>query len=67
MTSTTEQINADLLQACKWFISQLENGDIVRDISRDSKADWVPRMCEFTTNLQKAVAAVAKAEEFQEQ
>jgi hypothetical protein len=51
----------DLLGACEWFISQLESGQLVRDISRDAEADWSYRMLQFTMNLQKAVSAVARA------
>src|SRR5271166_2167320 len=51
-----------LLASCKWFVSQLESGALVRDISKDSQQDWIKRMVEFTSNLQKAVSAIAKAE-----
>jgi hypothetical protein len=52
----------ELLESCKWFIGELEAGNLVRDISRDAQADWLMRMMQFTINLQKAVSAVAKAE-----
>lgn len=53
---------ADLLTACKWFVAQLESGELVRDISRDSQSDWPMRLMRFTMDLQRAVTAITKAE-----
>ena len=55
----------DLLEACKWFVSQLQTGTIVRDITKDAQSDWdiwAMRTMHFTVDLRKAVSAVAKAE-----
>lgn len=59
---TTPDPLPDLLAACKWFIAELESGNLVRDISRDDADDWALRMVQFTINLQKAVTATHKAE-----
>lgn len=52
----------ELLAACKWLISQLESGAIVRDISRYSEPDWPMRMMRFTVDLQTAFRVVRNAE-----
>ena len=52
----------ELLEACQWFIKQLDDGVLVRDISRDGEPGWPMRMLGFTGALAKAVAAIAKAE-----
>ena len=59
---TTPDPLPDLLAACKWFVAQLESGELVRDISRDAQADWPMRMMRFTLDLQKAVSVTSKAE-----
>ena len=52
----------DLLEACKWFMQALEDGRLVRDITKDVQSDWALRMLELTRDLAKAQAAIAKAE-----
>ena len=52
-----------LLKACKWFMQQLEDGVLVRDISRDGEPDWHMRMLRFTVSLSEASEAIARAEE----
>jgi RecJ-like exonuclease len=51
----------ELLEACEWFVSQLESGELVRDITRDHQADWAKRMMLFATALNKAQTAIARA------
>ena len=63
---TTPDPLPDLLATCKWFIAELESGNLVRDISRDAQADWPMRMMRFTLDLQKAVSAIAKAESLEQ-
>lgn len=52
----------ELLEALKWFIAALENGLLVRDITKDAQSDWALKMMHFVRDLQKATLAVAKAE-----
>ncbi len=52
----------DLLEACKWFMQQLDDDVLVRDISRDGEPDWPMRMLRFTARLAEAAEAIAKAE-----
>lgn len=51
-----------LLKACKWFMQQLEDGVLVRDISKDGESDWAMRMLKFTASLSDAHEAITKAE-----
>ena len=37
----------ELLSICDWFIQMLEDGFLVRDISRDHEPDWSMRMLNF--------------------
>jgi hypothetical protein len=52
----------DLLAACKLFFSWLENGTLVRDITRDAQSDWALRMMEFARDLGKVQLAISQAE-----
>ena len=57
-----ESVNADLLEACKWFMQSLTDGVLVRDITHDANEDWARRMIDFTMQLNKATCAIHKAE-----
>ena len=52
----------ELLEACKWFMAQLDDGVLVRDIGNDSHPDYHIRMLKFVTHLGNASVAIAKAE-----
>lgn len=52
----------DLLAACKFFMSSLEEHTLIRDITKDGEPDWALKMTDFVRQLQKAEAAIAKAE-----
>ena len=52
----------DLLKACKWFMQQLDDSVLVRDISRDGEPDWTMRMLRFTVSLSEGSEAIAKAD-----
>lgn len=52
----------ELLASCKQFIAWLEDGTLVRDISRDASPKCAGKMLEFVHQLNLAQAAVAKAE-----
>ncbi len=52
----------DLLEACKWFMAQLETGSIVRDITKDGSPAWASQMARFVMELNKVAAAIARAE-----
>lgn len=51
----------ELLAATQWFLSEMEAGTIVRDITKDGDPDWSLKMLRFVSGLQKAQTAVAKA------
>ena len=52
----------ELLEACQWFMAQLDASVLVRDISNDGDPDFHTRMLKFVAALGKASAAIAKAE-----
>ena len=52
----------ELLEACKFFMTALETGLLVRGIGKDNQSDWALKMANFVKQLQKAQAAIAKAE-----
>lgn len=52
----------DLLASLQQFMTWLDEGLLVRDISKDASADWAPKMMEFVVQLNNAKAAIAKAE-----
>ena len=47
----------ELLEACKWFMAQLDAGHLVRDTSRDGEPDCYAHM-----HLGVVAEAIAKAE-----
>ncbi len=57
-----EKVALELLAGCKWFLKQMEDGFIVRDITRDAQEDWAMRMVSFVSELQIIQRSVAKAE-----
>jgi hypothetical protein len=52
----------ELLEAAKFFMGALNDGDIVRDITRDAKPEWALKMMRFAIELGKANTAISKAE-----
>ena len=52
----------DLLEACKWFMAQLDSSVFVRDTSKDGDADWHIRSMRLVVDLGKAATAITKAE-----
>lgn len=54
-----------LVEACQWFIEQMDSGYIVRDISRDGDDDYHAKAMKFVLGLQKAQDAIKLAEEGQ--
>lgn len=52
----------ELLFACKFFISTLESGQLVRNFSNDSSSDWARQMMEFVQGMANAQGAILKAE-----
>jgi hypothetical protein len=60
--SRIDRATAELHAACKWFIHQIDNGVLVRDISRDHESGWAAEMVTFTRGLHLAVTAVRQAE-----
>lgn len=54
--------NAALRKALDKFFSWLDEGLLVRDITKDAQSDWALRMMHFVKDLGEARAALAKAE-----
>lgn len=52
----------ELLEALKLVWEMFDDGRIVRNIANDGKPDWALKMLEFTQELSKIQAALAKAE-----
>lgn len=52
----------ELLEALKSLWARIENGDLVRDISKDEDSDFAIKMMFFVNDLNKAKAAILKAE-----
>lgn len=53
----------ELLHRLKWFMSMLECGTLVRDISQDSGRDFPIRMAGFVSNLKKAQVLIDSLED----
>lgn len=51
----------DLLEACQSIWKMIEDGTLVRDVSKDSNPDWSKMLLEFTMTLNKVNATIAKA------
>ena len=58
-----KELCAELAETAKKFLSYLESGTLIRDISKDHEPGWVLRMMEFVCDLKKLQEAIAKAEE----
>jgi hypothetical protein len=58
-----ERSHAALLAAAKALVGRIEDGTLVRDITKDASPDWSIRMLKFVQELQQAQAAIAAAEE----
>ena len=56
-----ETAAADLLAALKWFVEQITDGTLVRDISKDHEPEYNLRMMKFVQQLNETEAAIAKA------
>ncbi len=52
----------ELLKATKNFMKRLDDGTLLRDISRDMESDFHFRMLEFVAELNQAKTAIEKAE-----
>ena len=68
---TTEQAAAqrriasagpELLAGCKWFMAEMANGNIVRNITADGQSDYLARMVQLARDLQRVQAAIDRAE-----
>ncbi|TET95026.1 MAG: hypothetical protein E3J26_03495 [Candidatus Zixiibacteriota bacterium] len=57
------QKNAKQKESLQFFVTSIETGLLVRDITKDNKPDWALKMMEFIKQLQKAQAALAKEPE----
>lgn len=51
----------ELLEALEWFLTQIDEGTLVRDISKDHESGFSLKMVKFVAQLQKAQAAIAAA------
>ena len=51
-----------LADALRFFLSGLDNGDLVRDITKDHRPDWALKMMHFVRDLTKAQQALAQWE-----
>lgn len=53
---------SELLASLKTLFRYIEDGTLVRDISKDANSDWGTRMMEFVVALSKAKTAIDRAE-----
>jgi len=53
---------AELLKACNLLFGYIEDGTLVRDITKDGDSDWSLRMMRFVSDLGKIQAAIKAAE-----
>lgn len=53
---------AELLAALKSVMSDIDNGVLVRNVSRDGEPNWSLEMLSFVRRLQECQHAIAKAE-----
>ncbi|SRR6266567_1371939 len=51
-----------LLSACKLLMSRIDDGTLVRDISKDGEIDWAGKMMEFVKELHQVQEAIWNAE-----
>jgi len=61
LSAMTEQRD-ELLAALKALFRAIENGELVRDTSKDHESDWALRMIRLTNDLSLALQAIDKAE-----
>lgn len=52
----------ELLEACQFFMEELNSGGLVRDTSKDTGADFTIRMMKLVQKLGQAQSAIANAE-----
>lgn len=52
----------DLLEACKFFMGALDDGDFVRDTSHDHDSGWALKAAKLVRDLKKVQNAISKAE-----
>ena len=57
-----EELCAELAGAAKKFLSYLESGTLIRDISKDHEPGWAFRMMQFVGDLRTLQEAIRKAE-----
>lgn len=55
-------INADLLAALKALMADIDSGLLVRNVVRDGEPKWALSLFDFVLRLQRAQAAIARAE-----
>ena len=58
-----KELCAELAETAKKFLSYLESGTLIRDISKDHEPGWAVKMIQFVNDLKKLQEAIAKAEE----
>lgn len=51
----------ELLGACELLMGMIEDGTLVRDITKDASPDWGLKMMRFVQDLQKVQAAILRA------
>lgn len=52
----------NLVEALETVLDLMDNGELVRNITRDSESDFSIRILEFTRKLSKITAALSKAQ-----
>ena len=65
LSQTAMKVKAErdeLLRCLKMMLRRIEDGTLVRDITRDAAPDWAMRMGEFVLELSEAQAAISRAE-----
>jgi hypothetical protein len=60
-TREITKLNADLVAALDKFMTWLDEGLLVRDITKDAASEWGIKMMHFVNDLNKARAAVPNA------
>jgi len=55
--------HAALVDALEQFMTWLDKGVLIRDITKDAQSDWAIRMMHFVNDLNKAKAALNLAKE----
>ena len=56
-------VDCELLDGCRWFLLQLDERALVRNIEEDSAPDWGLRMAKFVMRIKRVKEALAQAEQ----